>query len=143
MTSIDSVAKKQLDSIIRKTVDKKNWKKSEFQCLYNLSDLTLEQVVYTDIIAYSEPNQYIRIVIYTDLFNRYLNRGCLVYMFSLSFSGSKFLLNLRRQFRVGKIFFVYTKFSVHRFLRDLQSSHFAFKITFSKMRNLCSRLLFH
>ena len=33
-----------------------------------------------------------------------LNRGCLVYMFSLRFSGSKFLINLRRQFRVRKIF---------------------------------------
>ena len=38
------------------------------------------------------------------LFNRDLNRGCLVYMFSLRFSGSKFLINLRRQFRVRKIF---------------------------------------
>ena len=33
-----------------------------------------------------------------------LNHGCLVYMFSLCFSGSKFLINLRRQFRVRKIF---------------------------------------
>ena len=33
-----------------------------------------------------------------------INRGCLVYMFSLRFSGSKFLINLRRQFRVSKIF---------------------------------------
>ena len=38
------------------------------------------------------------------LFNRDLNRGCLVYMFSLRFSGSKFLKNLQRQFRVHKIF---------------------------------------
>ena len=38
------------------------------------------------------------------LFNRDLNRGCLVYMFSLRFSGSKFLVNLRRQFRVRNIF---------------------------------------
>ena len=37
-------------------------------------------------------------------FNRDLNRGCLVYIFSLRFSGSKFLINLRRQFRVRKIF---------------------------------------
>ena len=40
----------------------------------------------------------------SELFNRNLNRGCLVYMFSLRFSGSKFLINLRRQFRVRKIF---------------------------------------
>ena len=33
-----------------------------------------------------------------------LNRGCLVYMFSLHFSGSKFLINLGRQYRVRKIF---------------------------------------
>ena len=32
---------------------------------------------------------------------------------------------------------------VHKFLRDLQSFHFAFKITFSKMRNLCTRFLFN
>ena len=38
------------------------------------------------------------------LFNRDLNRGCLVYMFSSRFSGSKFLINLRRQFRARKIF---------------------------------------
>ena len=37
-------------------------------------------------------------------FNRDLNRGCLVYMFFLRFLGSKFLINLRRQFRVRKIF---------------------------------------
>ena len=34
------------------------------------------------------------------LFNRDLNRGCLVYMFSLRFSASKILII----FRVGKIF---------------------------------------
>ena len=38
------------------------------------------------------------------LFNRDLNRDCLVYMISLRFLGSKFLINLRRQFRVRKIF---------------------------------------
>ena len=38
------------------------------------------------------------------LFNRDLNRGCLVYMFSMRFSGSKFLINLWRQFRVRKNF---------------------------------------
>ena len=70
------------------------------------------------------------------LFNRDLNRGCLVYMFSLHFSGSKFLINLRRQFRVRKICFTHC-------LRDLQSFHFVFKITILIMRNLCSRLLFH
>ena len=56
------------------------------------------------------------------LFNRDLNRGCLVYMFSLRFSGSKFLVNLRRQFRVRK-------FSVHKFLQDLKSLYFVFKIS--------------
>ena len=38
-------------------------------------------------------------------FNRDLNRGCLVYTFSLRFSGRKFLINSRWQFRVRKIFF--------------------------------------
>ena len=37
-------------------------------------------------------------------FKRDVSRGCLVYMFFLRFSGSKFLINLRRQFRVRKIF---------------------------------------
>ena len=38
------------------------------------------------------------------LFSRDLNRGSLVYIFSLRFSGSKFLTDLRRQFCVRKIF---------------------------------------
>ena len=38
------------------------------------------------------------------LFNRDINRGCLVSMLSLRFLGSKFLINLRRQFCVRKIF---------------------------------------
>ena len=37
------------------------------------------------------------------LFNRDLNRGCLLYMFPVRFSGSKLLVNLRWQFRVRKI----------------------------------------
>ena len=40
----------------------------------------------------------------SSLFNRDLNRGCLVYKFSLRFSGSKFLINLRWQFRLRKVF---------------------------------------
>ena len=38
------------------------------------------------------------------LFNHDLNCSCLVLMFSLRFSGSKVLINLRRQFRIRKIF---------------------------------------
>ena len=38
----------------------------------------------------------------------------LVYMFSLRFSGSKFLINLRLQFRLRNIFFVYVKFFVYK-----------------------------
>ena len=53
-------------------------------------------------------------------------------MFSLRFSGNKCLINLQRQFCVPK-----------RFLRDLQSFHFVFKITISKMRNICSRFLLY
>ena len=40
------------------------------------------------------------------LFNRDINRGCLVSMLSLRFLGSKFLINLRRQFCVRKIFLI-------------------------------------
>ena len=50
-------------------------------------------------------------------------------MFSLSFSGSKALINSRRQFRVRKTFLRRQLWTVRQFLRDLQSFHFAFKIT--------------
>ena len=75
------------------------------------------------------------------LLNRDLNHGCLVYIFSLRFSGSKFLINLRRQFCVRKIFRVH-KIFCNKVLRDLQS-YYVFKITISKMCNLCCRLLFY
>ena len=70
------------------------------------------------------------------LFNRDLNGGCLVYMYSLRFSGSKFLTNLRLQFRVRKIFRTqgFAGFTVFLFV---------FKIAISKMRNLCCMLLFY
>ena len=58
-------------------------------------------------------------------FNRDLNCGCLVYMFSLRFSRSKFLINLRRQFRLHKIF-------IYKFLRNLLSFHFVFNFFFRK-----------
>ena len=50
------------------------------------------------------------------------------------------MINLRRQFRVRKIFFVYVKLSVHKFFRDLRSFRFMFKITIPKVCDLCSRL---
>ena len=50
-------------------------------------------------------------------FNRDLKRGCLVYMFSLCFSGSNFLINLRWQFRVRKIFSCTWTFLYRRFCR--------------------------
>ena len=52
-------------------------------------------------------NQYIASLV---LFNRDLNRGSLIYMFSLHFLENNFLVNLRRQFclreffRIRKIF---------------------------------------
>ena len=66
------------------------------------------------------------------LFNHDLNHGCLVYMFSLGFSGSKFLINLRRQFRVRKIFFVYVKFFVHKVSSDLHLFILCLKLLFRK-----------
>ena len=66
-------------------------------------------------------------------FNRDLNRGCLVYLFSLRFSGIKFLINSGRQFRVRNFFSRRHVFTLRQFLRDLQSFHFAFKIT----KNVC------
>ena len=36
--------------------------------MYNLTDLTLDHVFHTNIIAYCQQNQYIRLAIYTGLF---------------------------------------------------------------------------
>ena len=76
------------------------------------------------------------------LFSRDWNRSCLVFRNSLRFSGSKFLINLRRQFRACKSFLCTKIFSTQVF-RERQPFHFLFKITISKMLNLCSRLHFH
>ena len=48
-------------------------------------------------------------------FNHDLNRGCLVYMFSLRFSGRKFLINLWQYFHVHKIFCVHKIFHTQGF----------------------------
>ena len=45
------------------------------------------------------------------------NRDCLVYMFSLRFSGSKLLINLRRQYRVRKNFSCKLNFWVVKHVR--------------------------
>ena len=55
------------------------------------------------IQVYKESNILVCVIYFVCLFNRDLSHGCLVYMFSLRFSGSKFLIN-RRQFRARKIF---------------------------------------
>ena len=49
------------------------------------------------------------------LLNRDLNRGCLVYMFSLRFPGSKFLMNLGGNFVHVKFFCVRKIFRTHGF----------------------------
>ena len=67
-------------------------------------------------------------------FNRDLNHCCLVYMFFFTF--------FRKKISCPETFFVYVKFQTHNFWGDLQSFHFMFKITISKMRNLCSSI-FH
>ena len=57
---------------------------------------TLENIeIFQVKLRWSKPSR---------LLQRSLNRGCLVYMFSLRFSGSNFLINLRRQFRERKFF---------------------------------------
>ena len=58
------------------------------------------ELLYRKCVIYVVGCSFIK----TCSFNLDLNRDCLVYMFSLRFSGSKFLINLRRQFRVRKIF---------------------------------------
>ena len=37
-----------------------------FQCLYDLTDLKM--IFHTNILAYYQQNQYMRVTIYTDLF---------------------------------------------------------------------------
>ena len=84
-------------------------------------DLVKEKVFY----PYEELQSKLELISDADMyFNRHLNRGCLIYMFCLRFSGSKFLINLRRQFRERKFFFVYVKFFIHKNLLDSQSFDF-------------------
>ena len=59
-------------------------------------------------------NQYIASLV---LFNRDLNRGCLIYMFSLHFLENNFLVNLRRQFRLREFFRVRKIFRTQVFER--------------------------
>ena len=113
-------------------------------CSHFVSPEIIRKTMFSGVIKSELIAKYDDKLVWTclDLCNRDLNRSCLVDMFSLRFSGSKFLIILQRQFCVRKIFFVYVKFIVHKFLLDFQSFHFVFKITISKMLNLCSRLLF-
>ena len=67
-------------------------------------------------LSRTKPKCFCEIISHT-LFNHDLNSGCLVnsLFFFLRFSGSKFLINLRRQFHLRKIFsctlnFSYTSF---------------------------------
>ena len=66
------------------------------------------------------------------LFNRDLNRGCLVCMFSLRFSGSKFLINLRQQFYVRKIFFRVRKIFRTQFFAGFAVFSLSLKLRFRK-----------
>ena len=68
------------------------------------------------------------------MFQSRFKSRCLVYIFSLRFSGSKFLINLRRQYRVRKIFRtqVFAGFAVF---------HFVFKITILETPNVACSLL--
>ena len=68
----------------------------------------------------------------TASFNRDLNRGFLFYMFSLRLSGSKFLINVRRQIRVRKMFFMYVKFFIHKVSGDLHLFILYLKLLFRK-----------
>ena len=64
-------------------------------------------------------------------------------MFSLRFSGSKFLINLRRQLVYVKFFRVHNIFRTQVLAGFVRSFYFVFKITIPKECNLCSRLAFH
>ena len=59
--------------------------------------------IYLEKSFHSETTPTVLLVIYCSL-NRDLNRGYLVYMFSLRFSGSKFLINFRWQFGLHRTF---------------------------------------
>ena len=69
--------------------------------------------IYTDF--FQTINRCCQVHVQATLFNRDINCGCLVYMFSLRFSGSKFLMNLRQQFRVRKSFSCTKNFSCTSF----------------------------
>ena len=63
-----------------------------FICRYYLH---LKKLCLSEIVTFLQWDQFL--LQWNKLFfNRDLNRGCLVYMFSLRFSGSKFLINLQR-----------------------------------------------
>ena len=78
------------------------------------------------------------------LFNRDLNLGCLVYMLSLHFSGSKFLINLQRQSRTRKICSVYVKnFKEIKRLKSLQAKAKAYRACMMQVLvNILNGLLF-
>ena len=70
MLNTDWMAKKQLgiNSINHfYNSRQKMLKKSEFQCHYKLTNLTLSHVFHTDINAYCQQNCYVQFAIYTDL----------------------------------------------------------------------------
>ena len=64
------------------------------------------QKLLTAIVVLTNYNYFYNISFSRSLLfsNRDLNCGCLVYMFSLRFSGSKFLKKSWRQFQVRKFF---------------------------------------
>ena len=82
MLNTDWMAKKQLNVYLinhgRKTAEKafnrnqnsiiQLYKLSDLIYLNKLTDLTLDRVFHTSIIAYCQHDQYVRLAIYTDLF---------------------------------------------------------------------------
>ena len=104
---------------------------SEPQKLEELSWLIVARFIHIMCAIYlREKANFLEAAIFTWYFSITKNRGCLFYIYSLRFLGSKFLINLRRQFRVGKTF-VYVEIFGYKF-SGIYRLHFIFKVTISK-----------
>ena len=74
MLNTDWMAKKQLNvnSINRFYNYLKRNQNSIIQ-LYDLTDLTLDHVFHTKLVAYCQQNRYVRLAIYTELFALFIH----------------------------------------------------------------------
>ena len=109
--------------LLNKKIQKTVWDYIKSVAAFNVKAKTsLNALVIIEIMITSIAETFNQL-----LFNRDLNHRFLVYMFSFRFSGSIFLINLRRQFRVLKFFsrrqlfeHVFARFPVFSFILRLK-----------------------